>query len=122
MLLKMKIAVVGSRKFNDYDLLKEKLSAYQIDVIISGGAVGADLLAERYALENQIETLIFPADWDIHGRSAGLIRNKLIVESCDYLIAFWNGKSRGTKFSIDYAEALGKKAVIIYVQNAVQNE
>jgi len=118
----MKIAVVGSRKFNDYDFLKEKLNEYQIDVIVSGGAMGADLLAERYARENQIETLIFPAEWDIHGRSAGPIRNKLIVENCDYLIAFWNGKSRGTKFSIDYAAALGKKAVIIYSHDAVQNE
>jgi len=109
----MKIAVVGSRSFNDYDFLKEKLSLYKIDVIISGGAPGADSLAERYAEENNIETIIFPAEWETHGRAAGPIRNKLIVENCDYLIAFWNGKSRGTKFSIDYAKELGKETVII---------
>jgi len=109
----MKIAVIGSRSFNDYDFLKEKLSLYKIDVMISGGAPGADSLAERYAEENQIKTIIFPADWETHGRAAGPIRNKLIVENCDYLIAFWNGKSRGTKFSIDYARELGKEAVII---------
>jgi predicted Rossmann fold nucleotide-binding protein DprA/Smf involved in DNA uptake len=57
----MKIAVIGSRDFNDYDFLSESLKFLSSnDTIISGGARGADSLAERYAKENQINFVVFP--------------------------------------------------------------
>jgi len=47
-----------------------------------------------------------------------LVRNKLIVEECDCLIAFWDGTSRGTKYTIDYAHQLGKPIKIVnYLTN-----
>ena len=57
----MRIAIIGSRTFNDYELLQETLENYkdQISVIVSGGARGADTLGERWAKENNIKTDIY---------------------------------------------------------------
>ena len=107
----MKLAVVGSRTFNDYDLLKNKLiqinERVPITLIISGGAHGADKLAEKWAAENKIETLIFLPDWKKYGKSAGFIRNKDIIQACDAVVAFWDGKSKGTKHMIQLAHKHG---------------
>lgn len=71
-----KVAIVGSRNFNDYDLLNERLKTYvdNISEIISGGAKGTDSLAEGFADEYNIKKTIFKAEWDKFGRSAGIIR------------------------------------------------
>lgn len=116
----MKIAVIGSRNFNDYDLLKEELNKYFITQIISGGAKGADALAERYAKEFNIETQIFKPDWKL-GRHAGLLRNTKIIETSDFVVAFWDGESRGTQNSIKTAEKNGKPINIIEY-NKIQTE
>lgn len=111
----MKVAVIGSRGFTNYDLLKNELDKYTISMIISGGAIGADKLAEKYAKENNIKTQIIYPDWNTYGRGAGLIRNKDIVNESDIVIAFWDGTSKGTKFSIDYANKNNKKINMIKV-------
>jgi len=110
----VKIAVIGSRDFNDYNLLKSMLDPvkFKIGLIVSGGARGADSLAERYARENNIETLIFIPDWS-KGKSAGYERNKQIVEASDIIIAFWDGSSKGTQHSFKLAEKYNKKIKII---------
>ena len=59
----MKVGVIGSRNFNDYELVKETLTRLKITLLVSGGAKGADSLGERYANENNITTLIFKPDW-----------------------------------------------------------
>lgn len=82
-------------------------------VLVSGGARGADKLGENFADEHQLEKIIFPAEWKKYGAAAGPIRNKLIVEDCDEVIAFWDGKSTGTNHSIGYARELGKPVQII---------
>lgn len=116
----MKIAVVGSRTFNDYKLLRSTLNKYDhIELIVSGGAKGADSLAEKYARENGIETLIFKPDWDKNGKAAGYIRNVDIIKNCDLVIAFWDGKSKGTKHSIDLAKNGNKKIIIERIENAI---
>ena len=70
----MKIAIIGSRSFNDYELVAKTLLPYKskITLLVSGGARGADSLGEKWADDNNIQTLIFPADWDKHGKKAGL--------------------------------------------------
>lgn len=105
-------AVVGSRDFDDYDLLKSELSKFEITKIISGGAKGADSLAERYAAENNIPTEIYKPDWSI-GKHAGIMRNKTIVDNSDRVIAFWDGSSKGTLSSINHAKKNGKPTIII---------
>ncbi|KMQ50663.1 Uncharacterized protein CHISP_2346 [Chitinispirillum alkaliphilum] len=94
-----RIAVIGSRGF-DYSLLKETLDKEEIVKIVSGGAKGADSLAAQYARENNIELQEFLPDYKKHGRGAPLVRNKLIVDASNMVIAFWDGKSRGTKFTM----------------------
>lgn len=109
----MKVAVIGSRGFNDYELVKTTLSPINITLLVSGGAKGADSLGERYANENNIETLIFKPDWKKHGPAAGPLRNTDIVNNADTIIAFWDGESKGTKDSITKAEKLGKNIIIV---------
>ncbi len=105
--------IVGSRTFNDYEYMKSVLKWYNIRKIVSGGAKGADKLAERYALEYDIPNQVFEADWNRHGKAAGPIRNKQIIEACEELIAFHDGKSKGTMHSIKFAKQ-NNKPVYIY--------
>ena len=111
---KERLAIVGSRTFSDYALLKKTLDEYKnISKIISGGARGADKLGEKWAKENNIETLIFLPDWNKYGRAAGVIRNRDIVSNSDTVIAFQDGKSTGTLSSINLAKKLKKNLKII---------
>ena len=95
-----RVIIAGGRDFNDYDHLKSKCdlfisSLYNIEVV-SGCAKGADALGERYAEERGFKIKRFPADWENNGKAAGSIRNKQMAEYADYLIAFWDGHSKGT--------------------------
>jgi len=109
----MKFAIVGSRTFENYDLVKKTLKDLEITEIVSGGAKGADSLAEKYAKENNIPTKIFKPDWEKFGRAAGMIRNKHIIDYSEKVIAFWDGISKGTKNSIDHAKKQGKLLSIV---------
>ena len=73
-------------------------------IIVSGCANGADIIGERYAEENGFTVEKYPADWKKYGKSAGPIRNEEMAEICDYVICFWDGKSKGTKSMIEYAK------------------
>lgn len=106
--MKLALAVIGSRDFDDYEFLKKIIDYHPCTQIVSGGARGADTLAKRYAAEHCIPLKEFLPNWDAHGKAAGFIRNKQIVEAVDELVAFWDGESRGTKHSIDLAEQAGK--------------
>jgi len=94
----MKVAVVGSRSVKNE--CYEKLCEYMpvgVSEIISGGAQGADSLAEEYAKRNQIKFTVFYPDYDTFGRMAPLERNTLIVRYSDYVLALWDGHSGGTR-------------------------
>ncbi len=111
------VAVVGSRDFQDYGLLCSTLdrilARHPGCTLVSGGAPGADTLAERYCTEHGIDVEVFWADWDQHGKAAGPIRNRKIVEAADIIIAFWDGKSRGTKSTVSIAKSLGRVVEVI---------
>lgn len=110
----MKIGVVGSRGFDDYTNLENELNSIKgITEIVSGGAIGADSLARRFAENKQIKLTEFLPDYEQYGRGAPIRRNKEIVEYSDQIIAFWDGKSRGTKNTIDIAKKQGKPVTII---------
>jgi hypothetical protein len=99
----MKLAVIGSRTFNDYILLSEKLNEiyeiYGIDEIIFGGAKGADTLSEQYAIENEIPITVI----------------KPIIEQCTMVVAFWDMSSHGTKHALNYAKKIKKYSEIVSV-------
>jgi len=112
----MNIAVVGGRDFKDYQALEQVLFSSVVieeDTIISGGANGADKLAKEFALENNIPYKEYPADWKAHGKNAGRIRNAEIVAQADYVIAFWDGVSTGTKHTINLAKEKGLQVLIV---------
>jgi len=110
----MKLVIVGSRSFNNYNLLKDTINKYDnIKLIISNSAIGADKLAEQYPKEYNIETKIYLPDWNKYGKKAGPIRNELIIKDCDIVIAFWDGESRRTLSSINIAKTLNKKLKLI---------
>ena len=109
----MKLGIVGSRNFHDYELfikiLNEvlihwNLNLYHFDEIVSGGANGADTLAEKLSKDYNIKITIFAADWNKHGRIAGILRNTDIVNHSDYMIAFPAKDSVGTFDSIRKAQ------------------
>ncbi len=124
----MKISVIGSRTFSDYRLLKRVLDRYKevnnitYDLIVSGGAIGADKLSETYASHNGIETLIFYPDYKTHGRSAPFIRNTQIIDHSEIVFSFWDGQSRGTLDSMEKAKARNKKVIIIYFYKPTEEE
>lgn len=99
--MKFSVIVAGSRGFDDYELLKERLDRYigsMEDVeIVSGGANGADLLGEKYAKERGLPIKQFIPDWDGKGRSAGYIRNWEMAKYAHACVVFWDGESKGTE-------------------------
>lgn len=115
----MKIAIAGSRTFANYEVMcafiERSLSDVEfnsIEAVVSGGARGADTLAEQYARENGLELIVFPAEWKRHGRKAGPLRNVKIIQECDLCFAFWNGQSRGTEHDISLCKRMGKPCYI----------
>lgn len=110
----MKIGVVGSRTFKDYDRLKAVLDGLKPTTIVSGGANGADKLGERYADENGLNKIIHLPNWDKYGNSAGFRRNTDIINDSDMVIACWDGVSRGTRDSMGKAHKLKKDLYILY--------
>lgn len=114
----MRVIIAGGRDFQDYPLLKNKCDTILESVdkkaitIICGTAKGADTLGEWYALEKKFKIEYFKPDWSI-GRKAGVIRNQQMAENADALIAFWDGKSRGTMHMIRIAKEKGLKVRVI---------
>lgn len=133
----MKIGIVGNREFINYNFVKDYMNKYLSEnnlkysdiIICSGGARGVDKLAEKYAEEYNIPLNIYKANWhdftppckikiNKYGKYnslAGFNRNKKIVMFSDVIIAFWNGKSKGTENTILTADDLGKKYIIIEI-------
>ena len=102
------LAIVGSRTFDNYDILKNKINtfieSYGIpDMIISGGAKGADTLARKYATDNNIKMIEFLPDWTL-GKHAGLLRNTEIIKLSTHVIAFPSKNGSGTQDSINKAK------------------
>lgn len=109
----MKLAIIGSRQCPQIDIAAHL--KYIPDTIVSGGARGADTYARLFAQQHNLKLIEFLPEYDKYGRQAPLIRNRLIVDNCDCLIAFWDGVSRGTKYTIDYATKMGKPVKIVQI-------
>lgn len=108
----MKIAIIGSRNLKVLNL--EKYLPMGVTEIVSGGAKGIDSCAKDYALKNKIKIMEFLPEYDKYGRVAPLKRNDLIIEYADLVLAFWDGKSRGTKYVIDNCKRKNKP-IKIYI-------
>lgn len=123
--LKAKIVIFGGREFNNKNLFIEQVESIlkEWDLskdwieIVEGGARGTDSLAKDYAISNNISYKEFNADWNKYGKSAGHLRNEQMAKYCEgqFGIAFWDGKSRGTKNMLTHCEKYDIKVeCIIY--------
>lgn len=116
----MKLALVGSRNYTNYeefcDVVDDVLEGWEQtpECIISGGAKGADELAEKYAVERNYPLKVYHANWFIHGNAAGPKRNTQIVKECTHMIAFPTSDSKGTGDSIRKAQS-AEKTVYVYM-------
>lgn len=109
----MKLAVVGSRLFNNQSLFIEEISVFNPELIITGDASGADQFAREYAQLNGIDLKVHAANWKKYKRAAGYIRNEFIIHDSDVVLAFWDGLSPGTKDSIGWARKFNKPCKLI---------
>jgi hypothetical protein len=121
----VRLIIAGGRDFNDYNLLCDEVSKFigkETPTIISGLAKGADTLGCQYAAENDYDVEGFAAEWHIYGRSAGIRRNKYMAKNADSLIAFWDGKSKGTMHMIDFAHSLGLRVEVVHYETPIATE
>ena len=111
----MKLLIAGSRSITNYDISPH--IPEDIELIISGGANGIDMIAEQYADKHRISKLILRPQYNRYRRAAPLKRNDTMVDLCDRVLIFWDGVSKGSKHTIDYAKKQNKPIDIVNVSN-----
>ena len=110
----IKLAVIGSRDFPSQYLVERIIYELPAQLrLISGGARGVDTWVELTAKHHNRWIDVYSANWSKHGKSAGFVRNNQIIKNSDLVLAFWDGKSRGTKHSIQLAKYLGKSCIVV---------
>lgn len=115
----MKVAIVGSRSVDarSYSYLCSYVPTGASE-IISGGAAGADGLAERYAKENYLKMTVIRPEYTVYDRQAPLIRNAEIVNNADYILILWDGESRGSLNVIMTCIKVNKPFRVLLVKNS----
>lgn len=117
------LGIVGYRNFTDYDLFQKKmlllikelgLKYKDIGLIVSGGANGADLMAEKWADERKLETKIYYPNLSL-GKRGFALRNKQIVDLSTHIIAFPSRTGKGTQITIKMAKNANVPIKIAYV-------
>ncbi len=114
----MKIAIIGSRTIENIDL--KKYLPEHCDEVVSGGAKGVDRKAAEYAITHNLKLTEFLPDYKRYNKGAPLIRNKQIVDYTDAVIAFWDGKSKGTLSVINYCKKTNTPYTIILCEDQKQ--
>lgn len=113
----MKVLVCGGRDYTNtqklYSILDEIHRETPVDLIIEGDARGADRMAGYWAKKNKVDLKLFPADWEKHGKGAGHIRNRQMLEEGqpDLIVAFPGGQ--GTANMKSLAKYLGYTVLVI---------
>lgn len=120
----MKTIIAGTRTIEDKNVVYFAIekSQFKITEVVSGKAKGVDSIGEKWAIDNNIPIIEFPAHWTQFGKKAGPLRNQEMVEYADALIAVWNGASSGTKDVINRARKNGLKIFIYNILEERQNK
>ena len=118
----MKVIIAGGREFTNYDFVEKECNSILKNLaepieIVSGLARGVDTLAINYQIKYGYKLHPFPADWDAFGLGAGHKRNGEMADFADMLIAFWDGRSTGTKNMIETMRKLNKPVHVIYYKS-----
>ena len=107
------VLITGSRSLNGnqeveadvYRILNELHATHKDEmVLLSGGAKGVDRIGENWASEHNVACKVWKPDYKQFRRAAPLIRNKQMVDACDDIVAFWDGKSKGTKHAMEHGK------------------
>ena len=111
----MKVIIAGGRDFNNSQMVEDTMNKLNFIVteVVCGDAAGADTEGNLWGQRHGVPVKHFPAQWDTFGKVAGIIRNHEMGDYADYLVAFWDGKSRGTKDMIDYMRKIGKHGTVV---------
>ena len=110
------VGICGSRSIKNLNL-DFYLDKDNIGEIVSGGANGVDTLAEQWAKKNSIEFVAFLPQYDIYGgKYAPLKRDEDIVNYCDKLVCFWDGKSKGSLYTMNYAQKIGREIILHLIE------
>ena len=128
----MKLGITGSRSITQFDFLpyffkrdpafrafcrEHGMSRRRITVVVSGGARGVDTIAARAAEAAGLQSTVLSPDREKYPGKlifrAYMERNRAIVDACDLLLAVWDGKSRGTSYTIGYARKQGKPVFVV---------
>ncbi|MBQ2719197.1 MAG: hypothetical protein IJF73_03925 [Clostridia bacterium] len=107
----MKLLIVGSRSLTSFDLSPH--IPPDVDTVISGGAGGIDSLAEQYADAHRLSKCILRPRYDLYGRGAPLRRNEQAVDMADAVLAVWDGRSKGTQYTLNYAKRRNRPTTVI---------
>lgn len=118
----VKIVIAGSRTFDNYLMLRQKMSWVEDQLtarepfveieVFDGGAMGADHYGRKWAEKCGYKVHEYPADWKQFGKSAGYIRNEEMANDCDMVVVFWDGESKGTKHMMELAKKYEKPLVV----------
>lgn len=119
-----RIIVAGSRTFNNYNCLNDKLNYFLKNLhpnvlIISGTARGADSLGEKFAKLNSYNLIKMPALWNIFGKYAGHMRNIEMAKYATHAVLFWDYKSRGTYDMIEICKTMSIPHKIIDIRGMI---
>lgn len=99
-----KVIVTGGRFYKDFDRVFKTLFELAPDLVIEGGATGADRFARDWAIQNKVPFETFDADWTTHGKMAGRIRNRdMLFAHRDALVVAFPGNS-GTEHCVATAK------------------
>lgn len=117
----IRLCVCGSRTITNIDFIFSEIKKYCHEnkwtnhsfTLVEGGASGVDQIARQFAQKYKMPVDEIKADWNSYGKVAGVIRNRKMIESCDFVLIVWDGFSRGTKNDIEICQKLGKNYKLI---------
>ena len=127
-MIQVTVAIIGSRNFTNSKFAEKTLNNLvkdrnlKITIIYSGAAKGADKIGAIWGRKNNIEVIEFIPEWDKYKKAAGFMRNSLIIENADIIIAFYDMKSKGTADSLKKAKELNKEVIIIDVAEIIYQD
>lgn len=115
----MKVAVIGSRNLKIKSF--GKYIPKDATEIVSGGENQIDTYAKKYALRFRLKLTEITPEYEKYGKQASMIRNNLIINYSDRVIAFWDGRSNGTECLIEKCRKINKRTTV-YIFNEYDDE
>lgn len=108
------ILICGSRDITELNISRY-IRPSSVGAVISGGAIGVDSIAREWAKQNDIEYIEYNPNYKTFGRKAPLFRDEQMVNACDIVFAFWDLKSKGTEYTLKYAQSIGRKCIVHWI-------